>query len=53
MPEKILVLDNSTFFVICRAAEDEKDMRNAQNLHWFLLDDKKCSKPGDSFRPHV
>mgnify|MGYP001017340967 CR=1 FL=1 len=25
MPEKILVLDNSTFFVICHAAaEDEK-----------------------------
>lgn len=43
MPEKILVLDNSTFFVICRAAaEDEKDIRNAQNLHWFLLDDKNA-----------
>lgn len=29
MPEKILVLDNSTFFVICHAvAEDEKGIRN-------------------------
>lgn len=44
MPEKILVLDNSTFFVICHAAaEDEKDIRNAQNLHWFLLDDKNAA----------
>ena len=34
MPEKILVLDNSTFFVICHAvAEDEKGIRNAQNLY--------------------
>lgn len=44
MPEKILVLDNLTFFVICHAAaEDEKDIRNAHNLHWFLLDDKKAA----------
>ena len=44
MPEKILVLDNLTFFVICHAAaEDEKDIRNAQNLHWFLLDDKNAA----------
>lgn len=44
MPEKILVLDNLTFFVICHAAaEDEKDIRNAQNLYWFLLDDKNAA----------
>ena len=45
MPEKILVLDNSTFFVICHAvAEDEKDIRNnAQNLDWFLSDDKNAA----------
>lgn len=44
MPEKILVLDNSTFFVICHAvAEDEKDIRNAQNLYWFLSDDKNAA----------
>ena len=42
MPEKILVLDNLTFFVICdAAAEDEKAIRNALNVHWFLLDDYK------------
>lgn len=45
MPEKILVLDNSTFFVICHAvAEDEKGIRNnAQNLDWFLSDDKNAA----------
>lgn len=44
MPEKILVLDNLTFFVICHAAaEYEKDIRNVQNLHWFLLDDKNAA----------
>ena len=44
MPEKILVLDNSTFFVICHAvAEDEKGIRNAQNLYWFLSDGKNAA----------
>lgn len=44
MPERILVLDNSTFFVIRHAvAEDEKDIRNAQNLYWFLSDDKNAA----------
>ena len=45
MPEKILVLDNSTFFVICHAvAEDEKDIRNnAQNLDRLLSDDKNAA----------
>ena len=41
MPEKILVLDNSTFFVICHAvAEDEKGIQNAANQE--ILSDHTC-----------
>lgn len=43
MPEKILVLDNSTFFVICHAAGSEEEIQNLQNLYWFLLDDKNAA----------
>lgn len=43
MPEKILVLDNLTFFVICHAAGSEEEIQNLQNLHWFLLDDKNAA----------
>lgn len=32
MPEKILVIDNSTFFVTCRIGEEPQDV---QDMQWF------------------
>lgn len=43
MPEKILVLDNSAFFVICHAASSEEEMPNLKNLYWFLSDNKNAA----------
>lgn len=43
MPEKILVLDNLTFFVICHATGSEEEIQNLKNLYWFLLDDKNAA----------
>lgn len=36
MPEKILVIDNSTFFVTCRISGEE-----LQNMQWFLAGDSQ------------
>lgn len=33
MPEKILTIDNSTFFVTCRIGEELQDV---QSIQWFL-----------------
>lgn len=35
MPEKILTIDNSTFFVTCRIGEEPQDMQ------WFLVGDSQ------------
>ena len=43
MPEKILVLDNSTFFVICHASGSKEEIQSLQNLYWFLSDDKNTA----------
>lgn len=43
MPEKILALDNSAFFVICHATGSEKEMPNLKNLYWFLSDNKNAA----------
>ena len=34
MPEKILTIDNSTFFVTCRIPGEE-----SQDVQWFLVGD--------------
>lgn len=36
MPEKILVIDNSTFFVTCRISGEE-----LQDIQWFLAGDNQ------------
>ena len=36
MPEKILVVDNSTFFVTCRISGEEP-----QDIQWFLAGDSQ------------
>lgn len=41
MPEKILVIDNSTFFVTCRIGEKPKDVQNVQDVQWFLTGDSQ------------
>ena len=41
MPEKILTIDNSTFFVTCRIGEEPQ---NVQNMQWFLVGDSQ-TKP--------
>lgn len=38
MPEKILTIDNSTFFVICRIGEEPQDV---QDMQWFLVGDSQ------------
>lgn len=38
MPEKILVIDNSTFFVTCRIGEKPQDV---QDIQWFLAGDSQ------------
>lgn len=38
MPEKILVIDNSTFFVTCRIGEEPQDV---QDMQWFLVGDSQ------------
>ena len=39
MPEKILVIDNSTFFVTCRISGEE--LHNVQDVQWFLAGDSQ------------
>lgn len=39
MPEKILVIDNSTFFVTCRISGEE--LHNVQDVQWFLVGDSQ------------
>lgn len=39
MPEKILIIDNSTFFVTCRISGEEP-----QDVHWFLAGDNTESQ---------
>lgn len=39
MPEKILTIDNSTFFVTCRISGEEP-----QDVHWFLAGDNTESQ---------
>ena len=38
MPEKILVIDNSTFFVTCHIGEEPQDV---QDVQWFLVGDSQ------------
>ena len=38
MPEKILTIDNSTFFVTCRIGEELQDV---QSIQWFLAGDNQ------------
>ena len=38
MPEKILTIDNSTFFVTCRIGEKPQDV---QDMQWFLVGDSQ------------
>ena len=38
MPEKILTIDNSTFFVTCRIGEEPQDV---QDMQWFLVGDSQ------------
>ena len=38
MPEKILAIDNSTFFVTCRIGEEPQDV---QDMQWFLVGDSQ------------
>ena len=38
MPEKILVINNSTFFVTCRIGEEPQDV---QDMQWFLVGDSQ------------
>lgn len=38
MPEKILTIDNSTFFVTCRISEEPQDV---QDMQWFLVGDSQ------------
>ena len=38
MLEKILTIDNSTFFVTCRIGEDPQDV---QDMQWFLVGDSQ------------
>lgn len=38
MPEKILTIDNSTFFVTCRIGKEPQDV---QNMQWFLVGDSQ------------
>lgn len=39
MPEKILIIDNSTFFVICRISGEE--LQDVQDIQWFLAGDNQ------------
>lgn len=39
MPEKILVVDNSTFFVTCRISGEE--LQDVQDMQWFLVGDSQ------------
>lgn len=39
MPEKILVIDNSTFFVTCRISGEEP--QDVQDMQWFLAGDNQ------------
>lgn len=39
MPEKILVVDNSTFFVTCRISGEE--LQDVQDIQWFLAGDNQ------------
>ena len=39
MPEKILIIDNSTFFVICRISGEE--LQDMQDIQWFLAGDSQ------------
>lgn len=45
MPEKILVIDNSTFFVTCRISgeepQDVQDVQDVQDIQWFLAGDSQ------------
>ena len=38
MPEKILTIDNSIFFVTCRIGEKPQDV---QDMQWFLVGDSQ------------
>lgn len=38
MPEKILTIDNSIFFVTCRIGEEPQDV---QDMQWFLVGDSQ------------
>lgn len=38
MPEKILVIDNTTFFVTCHIGEEPQDV---QDVQWFLVGDSQ------------
>lgn len=38
MPEKILTIGNSIFFVTCRIGEEPQDV---QNMQWFLVGDSQ------------
>ena len=38
MPEKILTIGNSTFFVTCRIGEEPQDV---QDMQWFLVGDSQ------------
>ena len=39
MPEKMLVIDNSTFFVTCRIHGEEP--QDVQDVQWFLVGDSQ------------
>ena len=42
MPEKILVIDNTTFFVTCRIyGEEPQDVQDVQDIQWFLARDSQ------------
>lgn len=41
MPEKILTIDNSTFFVTCRIGEEPQDVQDVQDMQWFLVGDSQ------------
>lgn len=41
MPEKILTIDNSTFFVTCRIGEEPQDVQDVQDMQRFLVGDSQ------------
>ena len=43
MPEKILTIDNSIFFVTCRIGEEPQDV---QDMQWFLVGHLDCKTGG-------